>query len=319
MPEQMKTVDTYPLTLSKVYKEYIQIPVNAGDVFYHYTGRGGLEGILRSGGLRASHRHRMNDPGEFQYAKTLVFDELDFVKGLDSCPIRNSVATYTKLNLQKILLESDELSRSYCACLTVSQDHARQWNTYAESGRGFSLGFNLHTLLLNKTSSVAQKLPFLYCAPVCYSPLRQRGLVRKLVDSGLDDIHRFAGEFPDRMDLITALRNRVTQEIVVHLCTLIDFIKSPNYACEEEFRLLEDSNNDTLWVKHLEHFNRGGELIPYVMYDLRNSEGLLPLEEIKIGPNADFQQEESFVVDLLNTLGYANSMPRLVRALEPSL
>ena len=56
--------------------------------FYHYTTQRGLEGILRSGGLRATYRMKMNDPAEFKYARDLVFDSLnefgsrgDFSKG----------------------------------------------------------------------------------------------------------------------------------------------------------------------------------------------------------------------------------------------
>jgi len=47
---------------SKFYKDTISSPTHKG-----------LKGILRDVGFRARYRMRMNDPGEFEYARNIFF------------------------------------------------------------------------------------------------------------------------------------------------------------------------------------------------------------------------------------------------------
>ncbi len=302
-------VESFPLTVGRVFRQYTRISADATDIFYHYTTHAGVEGILRSGGLRATYRMRMNDAGEFDHAKNLVYDEL---KEIGVChdlpPIVQSLTTYIRENLDQFLKDTVEISRAYCACLSVSSDHPKQWETYAEEGKGFAIGINLLKLLNYQRPAVQSGKPFIFCAPVTYNEAEQRDLVWRLVEAGIRDLQTFSDKYSQRAEDLTALWDRLIKEIVLYLFTLIDFMKAPIFSSEGEFRLLLDPNNGTLRAPHIQHYECENESIPYVFMDLRDpNTSRLPVADIKVGPRASFQEEKTFVEDLLDELGYMNN------------
>ena len=313
-------VESFPLTIGEVVRDYTRIPADASDIFYHYTTHAGLKGILRSGGLRATYRRRMNDAWEFDYARNVVYETLNKVgKRYDFPNVAQSLITYTRKNLEKFLSETTELSSAYCACLTVSPDHPGQWETYAEGGNGFAVGFNLRHFLNVQIPAVIMGKPYVFCAPVIYTERDQRDLVVRLVEAGICDLQTFADNCSQRSEDLTALRDRVTQEIVIHLLTLIDFIKAPAYSSEREMRLILDPNDGTLKAPNIQYFEREGEAIPFVFIDLCNPDARrLPLAEIKVGPKASFPEERAFLYDMLDEHGYGNNFgdrPRITQSL----
>lgn len=251
----------------------------------------------------------MNDAGEFDYARNLVYEALNEVgRRHDLPPVAQSLTTYTRKNLDQFLKNSVEMSRAYCACLSVSSDHPKQWEAYAEEGKGFAIGINLLKFLNNQRPAVESGKPFIFCAPVTYNEADQRDLVWRLVEAGIRDLQTFSDKYSQRAVDLTALRDRVTTEIVVHLFTLIDFIKAPTYSSEREFRLILDPNDGTLSAADIQHYERGNESIPFLFVDLRNPDTRrLPLAEIKVGPKASFPEEKVFLEDLLDELGYGSN------------
>ncbi len=315
-----KIVESFPLTVAEVFRQYKRIPADASDIFYHYTTHAGLKGILRSGGLRATYRFRMNDAGEFDYARNVVYDALNEVGRRHDLPnVAQSLITYTRKNLDKFLNDTTEMSSAYCACLTVSPDHPGQWETYAENGKGFSIGFNLRQFLNVQIPAVTRGKPYVFCAPVTYTERDQRDLVGRSVEAGTCDLQTFADKCSQQSEDITALRDLVTKEIVVHLLTFIDFIKAPAYSSEREMRLILDPNDGTLKASNIQYYERGNESIPFIFIDLRNPKTRrLPLAEIKIGPKSSFPEEKAFLEDLLDELGYGSNYgdrPRITQSL----
>ena len=323
MCKRPENVELFPLTVGQVLQQYTRIPPDASNIFYHYTTQTGLDGILKSGGLRATYRMRMNDAGEFDYARNLVFEILNNIGRRHHIPpVVNSLTTYTCKNLDLILKNTAGMSSAYCACLSVTSDHPKQWKTYAESGEGFALGINLFRLLDNQRPVVESGKPFLFCVPVSYKEADQRDLVWRLVEAGIHDLHTFSDTCSKRPEDLTALRNRVTKEIIVHLLVLIDFIKSPIYSREREFRLILAPNDGTLKAPNIQNYNRDNEPISYIFMDLRMPDTRrLPLAEIMVGPKASFQDKKVFLEDLLNGLGYGSNhgdRPRITQSASKS-
>ena len=309
-------VKSFPLTVGQVVKRYTKIPSGASNIFYHYTSRSGLEGILKSGGLRATYRMKMNDHGEFDYARHLVFDELNkVVDGRDLPPVGKSLAAYTYKNLTKLLNDAVEMSSAYCACLSVASDHPHQWETYAESGEGFALGFDLLKFLGNQRSAVKNGKPYIFCAPVNYKEAEQRDLIWRLVEAGVYDLQIFSEQISQRPEYLTSLRDRITKEITLHLLILIDFIKAPLYSSEMEFRLIMDPNDGSRKARNIQHYIRDNETVSFIFMDFRTPDNKqLPLTEIKIGPKATFYNEKIFIEGLLNELGYRNNHPHITQS-----
>ncbi|MEK9136990.1 MAG: DUF2971 domain-containing protein, partial [Bacteroidota bacterium] len=280
----------------------------------------GLKGILRSGGFRARYRMRMNDGGEFDYARNVVYEALNEVGRRHNLPpVARSLTTYVRKNLGQFLKDTVEMSRAYCACLSISSDHPKQWETYAEEGKGFAIGINLLRFLNNQQPAVRRGEPYVLCAPVIYNEADQRDLVWRLVEAGIRDLQTFAASCSQQSVHLTALRDRVTQEIVVHLIVLTDFLKTQIYSSEREFRLMLDANDGTLEAPHIQQYEREDESTPFIFLDLRSPKtGRLTLAEIKVGPRASFPEEKAFLEELLDELGYGSNQkdrPQITQSL----
>ena len=315
----LKIVESFPLKVGQVFQQYTRIPADASNILYHYTTHSGLEGILKSGGLRATYRMKMNDAGEFDYARNVVYEALSKIgKRHDLPQVSRSLTTYTRKNLDQFRKDTTEMSRAYCACLTLSSDHPKQWESYAEDGKGFAVGLNLFRLLSIQASAVQRGEPYIFCGPVTYNESDQHDLVWRLVDAGIRDLQTFADTWSQESGDLTALRDRVSKEIVVQLLVLIDFIKAPTYSSEREFRLILDPNDGTLKAPNIQHYERDNEPIPFIFMDLRVPDTRrLPLKEIRVGPKAAFQDEKAFLEDLLNELGYGSNhgdQPRITQS-----
>ena len=301
-----KIVDEFPLTTGEVFKKYIKLPTDTTNVFYHYTTHEGVKGILRSGGLRATYRMKMNDKNEFDYARNVIYMSLEKIgKRKDFPNVAYSLIEYTRKNLDKFLSNSIELSRAYCACLTLNRDHPKQWELYAENGKGFAIGFNLHQFLNQQIPAVKNGKPFVFCAPVNYTESTQYDIVTNLVEAGIKDLQTFSYQHSKQAHKLTALRDRITKEIVVQLLTLIDFIKAPIYSSEREIRLILDSNDGTLKSRNIQYYERLNEKIPFVFIDFCNQKAVqIPLVEILIGPKASFDIEKPFLENLLDEISF---------------
>lgn len=299
-------VEDFALTIGNVMRGYTRLPPDISHILYHYTSRGGLEGILRSGGLRATYRKLMNDPGEFQYARNVVYETLDEIRVRTDLPrVAESLAVYARKNLDLFLRDSMEGSRAYCACVTVSSDDAQQWASYAANGQGFAIGFDFHQFASAQMQADLSGRAHVYFAPVIYDAGAQHALAKRIVEAGISDIQRFADTCSRHSKDLTALRDRVMKEIVVYVLALIDFMKAPSYSGEREIRLMVNPNDGTLAAPGVQHYERNGESIPYILIDMRNpTTNRLSLAEIRIGPDASFPDELAYAEELLDALGY---------------
>ncbi|MDP8243593.1 MAG: DUF2971 domain-containing protein [Candidatus Hinthialibacter antarcticus] len=294
-------VESFPMTIEKCTQKYRLLPPDASSILYHYTSRSGLKGILKYGGLRATYRKKMNDKAEFEYAKNVIHTAISqYLKRNDISTASRSIAEYTLINLQKKDDDSDAKSSSYCACLTFSSDDMDQWNTYAESGNGFAIGFDWLKILNGRRNNVLIKQPFYYCSPVIYDEPEQNDLVINMLESGINDLKNFGETCSTNPSYLTAFRNRIIEEIVTQLYVISDFIKSPEYSSEREMRVFIDFNDGTLEAKNIRFFEKNGKSIPYLMFDFRNPQTkILPICEIKVGPKATFEIEKKFVEERL--------------------
>jgi len=301
-----KIVDEFPLTTGEVFNKYIKLPTDATNTFYHYTTHKGVKGILKSGGLRATYRMKMNDKNEFDYARNIIYRSLEKTGRRNDFPnVAYNLIEYTHKYLDEFLSNSFELSTSYCACLTVSRDHPKQWELYAENGKGFAIGFNLHQFLNQQISAVKNGKPFVFCAPVNYSESAQYDIVTNLVEAGIKDLQTFADQHSKRAYELTALRDRITKKIVVQLLTLIDFIKAPIYSSEREIRLILDSNDGTIKSHNMQYYECSNEKIPFVFIDFCNQKTVqIPLVEIVVGPKTSIDIEKPFLENLLNEISF---------------
>ncbi len=301
-------VENFHLTVGEIARQYMLLPANCPNILFHYTTMAGLEGILRSGGLRATYRMKMNDSGEFDYAQRIIYEAMKEVEQQGKLPrVAMSLLKYTRLNLNDKLKNTPDQSRSYCACLTLESDHPNQWESYAEHGKGVAIGFDLRKLFQAQVERKMNGMPILMFGPVTYEELDQQKLVLRLVEAGIKDLQLFSRTISSISTDIVALRDKITEELIVYLFVLINFIKRPSFGSEREIRLMINANDGTLLAPDVQYYKRGDDSVPYVLIDLITPKtGLIPIEEIKIGPKVPVGQARRFIGDLILQLGYGN-------------
>ena len=186
-------------------------------------------------------------------------------------------------------------------------DSLTQWHTYAENGHGFAIGFDLHEILRRSVTDHKKGKPYIFCGPVIYSERRQRGIVEDFVRAGIRDLHVFADTCSNRSLDLTAARDKITFEIVLHLFVLINFMKAPHYYIEREMRLFLDPNKGTLESANIQYYRRRDTSVPFVFVNLCDPiTNRLPITDIKVGPSGPFAKKKRIVESLLDELGYGN-------------
>ena len=217
---------------------------------YHYTDVNGLMGILRERRFRLSHISTLNDPAEMHYGRKLIGEILA-----------------ARIN------EASEVSREFLTQLGSAfqgysggiQDHflisfcgkgnlLSQWRTYADQGRGYSLGF---TFSPATRISATDNLPFPiepYFRKVIYRPADQTELVQKWLDLALGTVTTK----PRATDEIPMLASQAVSPLLdMMLC-----FKSAVFEEENEWRLVRVArdNHET----HLIDFRGSfGQLVPF--------------------------------------------------------
>ena len=305
-------IDAFPITIGEAVNEFARRHQATSHVLYHYTTRAGLEGILRSGGLHATHRKDMNDKGEFAFARKRIDDLLVQIgKRLDLPSAIESLARECRSNFERLLPQSEQSSRGFCACLTVNRDQESQWRAYADDGKGFVLGFNLFDISLNDRRQVEAGDPFLMCAPVIYDREQQEALISSLFELAILVMQNFKQVCSQKTEDLHAFFKRVVPEVVVRLITFIDFFKHPNYQEEREMRMIVGGNYGAFDAQDIKYRERDG--VPFLFFNLRNpSNARLPLNDIIIGPNAVFRDDIRFVEWLLDETLYSTNHPPVV-------
>ena len=186
----------------------------------------------------------MNDKEEFGYARKLVdevFDELAIDS--DQPKVTARLTRECRVNLERIMTESENSSRAYCACLSFSRDQESQWRSYADGGKGFSLGFDLPTILHTQQACVETRRPYLLCAPVRYRPKEQRAMVKRVFEAAIQRMQNVADSVSRSSEDLTALYRIILGDVIAVITVHLDFMTHPDYEREREMRIMRDANH----------------------------------------------------------------------------
>ena len=308
MDPNSNLIESFPLTIRETLQKYTRLPQDISNIFYHFTTHEGLEGIIKSGGIRATYRKHMNDNKEFEYCKDIIYKAIAEIENRSDLPkIAKDISKQVKHNLKIHFNDTAKMTNSFCSCLTCSSNDKKQWKKYAEDGHGFALGFNLLQILTRQYPKFQTDRPLILCNPVIYDKTDQLNLVTDLVMAGVRDLKNFADNCSQHSEDLTKLRDRITAAIFVDLFTISNFMKSETFSFEREMRLFYSTADLTVSQLNVQHYKRGSTSIPFVFMNMRDLKTKrLPLSEIKIGPKASFGKEKKFLDDLLDDLGYGN-------------
>ena len=288
---------------------------------FHYTDLNGLIGIVKSGALWATDIFHMNDSAELSLGtdqlratvdalvKTLLDEHEDATPAEKKRFVRTIESAFTKPGVGEL----------FVTCFCDNGDLLSQWRGYGSNGGGVAIGFDPRRVERDMCGAQTQ---LMQCS---YDPKRQRKAITTFSDRWFDQIRMMlgapwadAGADKKRSWFSGWLRRLVATKVInTDAALLCARMKHKAFEEEKEYRILADRRR--VADVDIQFRPSSGRLIPYVMLQSAEpaSEGeaakaraqhggssVLPILELKIGPNTDQGQLAESVKRLLLRHGY---------------
>jgi Protein of unknown function (DUF2971) len=167
----------------------------------------------------------------------------------------------------------------YVACFSSVGDLLSQWRGYASNGAGYAIGFDVSEIKKNISSH-------LKISKVDYEEGIFKDKILKLYEK--------VGK--------ETKGNRVKEMLAAFDDFLFAFLeyKNSGFFEEQEYRIISSSRRDL----EVEYRGRSGLIIPYTEIKIANKKNVLPISEIVIGPNLDFEMAKHSLELFLKSKGY---------------
>jgi hypothetical protein len=284
---------------------------------YHYTTIGGLLGILKERNIWATNINYLNDRQEFQDVLDLLtkriiklqstLDTESIMSGVNLESIGEYSAGATEKNLAKRLggqvavkkessndnvglyervhLLLKNLSKKIYVCsFSKNDDQLSQWRAYCPEASGFSIGFNCQRL---KDIALEDGNGGLGLQKCVYKDTYKT----KMTDDVFESVEKAGLKDTD-----------FVMKVAIELLLMAPSFKNSSFYEEEEWRIaLSEPQRDKI------RFREGNSLIiPYGEIDLKDENGDLPIELIRIGPTANPIEARLSLNILLEQYGIKN-------------
>lgn len=290
------------------------------ELLYHYATGAGLLGMLKdytkntpNMNLWASHYMYMNDPIEYEIGEKICIEIIDKIENElntpEICRVKNLVNTpdYRKaINSYKRTFTGQALS-PYLISLSKSCDSLHMWDMYASNGNGIAIAFDRLKLL---ESNVHLK-------DCIYYQKGDENVTAKIEHEIRKIYHELRQESPSTSEIIAATNkgdNNLLYSRIHYIYTLICLfigirVKAKAYDLENEVRITPRKQEDTKILFR----DRKGIIIPYIEYPIPFS----CVENIIIGPTADFIRVRESILIFLNSKGIEWDTDRIIKSSVP--
>ena len=260
---------------------------------YHYTDFGGLDGILKSQSLWATHLAYLSDATELVHGRSLVRDELErFAAELKGEP---GVSFLSRCK-QALAIDSS-FYHYFAVCFCTEGDLLSQWKGYSDRGGGFAIGVHGTQLSVATVDD-----PSLMLRRVLYDESAQRGHIRTTLKLTVDCLPALlVGQTEEKVFPI------VLHFLDDHLAEFYYSFKSSAFSEENEWRLIQ-ALPLTEVESHLQFREAFGLPVPYVPLTPWAPAGVnygkLPVESVTYGPTLRPELAAKSLTWLLRNRGY---------------
>ena len=264
--------------------------VSSGEM-WHYTSGQALVSILGTGKLFSTQVSCLNDMLEQRYFGDLVHAE-----------VKQDALTIADLKLDPLFNAADTaLSKRdfaanalFVACFSEVEDDLSQWRGYGGGQCGYSIGFDLETLL----QVLPARRPEALLLPMNYDTDHQQFLVKEVIKKAkqffLDRLSKFQNAEKWAAELIAAF----DRELHIFAC----LFKHPKFASERERRIVATFVEEDL--PSLTFVQKSTLLARHLPLDLRTPNGKLPITRVCVGPGPAQRASQVSVGTLLKQHGY---------------
>lgn len=275
-----------------------------GNIF-HYTTGAGLLGMLKNYTqdnpnltMWATHYMFMNDTKEYIYGESVCLDIIDSIETEMGVESQNRIKTLVSSNEYKkakrsVMLTTHNLdvNSPYIISLSMTNDSLHMWNMYAANGNGLTLNFSLDRL-------INVIIPYT-CVYYNGNPSTCNDLIQRIID----EYQKLSKE--------NSSFNKFQRAHIIYSIISAYFgpkIKDKAYELEHEVRLIPHKNDKKVLFREKE-----GLIIPYI-------EESIPfdcVENITVGPTADFERVRESVLILLNSKGIRWDYDKIIESQVP--
>jgi hypothetical protein len=301
---------------------------------WHYTNSDGFAGMVRSGRVWATEVRFQKDEEEFIHAKEIAESVIrDLPEDGDNVRVKKAARDLIDKWFETGALSPARLE-VYAASFTVLDDAPSQWRGYGDSGRGFSLGFDLRQSRPPSDSGY-----LVVFAPCVYEESEKRRLISAALNhfvSGTLSLWRKVdspawvrqrmieweamhpvvhGAY--RQDFMNWNKQYLHEELQKHtirtaanLLSMAALCKRQSFREEQEWRLVLPVEKDrNLRTAARQTRMNGPKVIPYLTTTLPPGvEAKLPLEEVVRGPCNKSTDVKDCAAHLLCANGYSASI-----------
>jgi len=266
-------------------------------ILWHYTTGDGLIKIIQTGSLFSTQISCANDTSEFSYARDNILAAFkrkrSTIGNQDAFALLNYIDAYS--------FPDTSTSEWFITCFSENRDDLSQWRAYGSGENGYSIGFNISAMMPKIISNKCSLVP------VHYDLTTHTRLADAVAHATLQffvqgwESRRSSGITMDQWAL------SFKAAWIDEMTYLVPPMKHPGFAPECEWRIIhrlqtEDVDQmvylqkQTLMSRHLP--------LKYGPADASANSGLLPLNEIIVGPGRRKEVSRISVTDLLRTKKY---------------
>jgi Protein of unknown function (DUF2971) len=259
---------------------------------YHYTSRGGLEGIIAAQQIWFTHYQHLNDDTELQFG-------MDVAKAtLSEIGVRAPKASIF-CNMVTDLFSAENVNTAfgfYVASFSRNRDDLHQWRKYGQNGQGFAIGLAPKLFAIEETPD-RQPHENVFVSPVTYGADAGRLLHLPAIESAvrivLETVNRKAKAMSDINRGMPFFREMATSLLASELILNSLIVKHMSWAPEDEVRLFILGENAKLapYVSMRSRSMETALFVPYIKSQMPLHQ-IGSIVEIVIGPDAPSDAED---------------------------
>jgi Protein of unknown function (DUF2971) len=266
-------------------------PSDPPDVLYHYTAPNAFTAIVNDHTSWLTNAAYLNDQGELAYPVEVALEALARRRRSAPAPAIESFLARVQQTLQSHI----EYKDWYIASFATQGDLLSQWRAYCPQG-GYSLGFygpRLVSILLRQGAFELR--------PVEYVRDRQIAILEETITKYELIYEELRKKHPELSD--SEIRFEVASALGIMLSLQFITFKSPAFAEEHEWRIVRRYDDDDPLLFR----ERQGLLTPYMVVDLADEDGRLPLAHVYTSPLVDGELARYAAISLLQKRGYSSA------------
>lgn len=288
--EMLRLQESLVPTLSNLLKTIADgvghVLLDVNDVVYQYTSVSGLKGMVESHSIWTTPVCYLNDASEYLHGQH-QFEEI--MRAGVSGPENGD--TNQVFNYVLACLKSNHPNSVFVACFSPNRDQLSQWRGYAADGYGYAVGLD--------TAKFDGMTPTPMVLNVLYQKDKQQQFSEQLVRQGIMEIAQILVKAD-----IEPSPEAVGELLSFAIRIMLPGFKHDGFAEEKEFRLFLIRDYDAEATNSFVYHERRGLLIPHI--PVRWASGKLPIKEVIVGPNLNFEHAKWSLTQFLHQYGYTD-------------